>query len=502
MVRDEVIPPYVFKNGTSITDENLAAKMWAIVEKAPEKPYQENDTPYTWDEDGMADLFSELYKNDTRFCAATKSWYTYDGTRWRKDLEGILVSEKIKEFAALMRLYCAEIEDEQVKAKYFTFIKGMGDRRWRDRMMKDARGKLGISAEEFDAHPNLINCKNGTFDLSDGSFREHDWRDFLTMITNFDYTVQDVDCPRWRQFITEVTCDGGKENKPNPGKADYLQRALGYTILGSSKEECMFILHGSTTRNGKSTLLDAVNHLLGDYSTVAPVGIICKRYNDESAEAASPVLADLKGRRMVTMSENDSGSRLNESTLKQYTGGEPITARALYCSPITYTPLFTMWLSCNDLPAVHDDSLFASDRIRLIEFKRHFSNAEQDKDLKDYFKTQKAMEGIFHWLVEGYFRYKKYGLAMPEEMQKATKVYADDNDLALQFLMEKCETCDEGGSKGKALYDAYKIWCKSNGFYVCNAKRFYAGIGKHPDWYKDKRKSNGQTVYDGLKLKG
>lgn len=497
---DEVFVPYVFKNGSTLANQNQSEKMFALANIQPEKPFQDGKTPYTWDEDGMGDLFSLLYKNDTRFCPETKSWYTFDGICWRKDLEGILVSEKIKEFVALLGLYCNEIEDEDAKKKYKAFVKSMGDRRWRDRMMKDARGQLRIGAEEFDAHPNLINCQNGTYDLKDYTFREHDWRDFLTMCTNFEYTVQNVDCPRWRQFIAEVTCDGSAD-KPNPGKADYLQRALGYTILGSSKEECMFILHGSTTRNGKSTLLDAVNHMLGDYSTAAPVGIICKKFNDGDAEAASPTLAGLKGRRMVTMSENDSGSRLNESIIKQLTGGEPVMARALYSSPITYTPQFTMWLSCNDLPAVRDDSLFASDRIRLIEFKRHFSNAEQDKDLKDYFKTQDAMKGIFAWLVQGYAKYKKYGLVMPDEMQKVTKVYADDNDLVLQFLMEKCETCADGGSKGKALYDAYKIWCKSNGYFVCNAKRFYAGIMKHPEWYTGKHMANG-IVFDGLKLKG
>ena len=109
---------------------------------------------------------------------------------------------------------------------------------------------MKIAAAQFDTHPYLINCLNGTYDLEHMKFREHRWDDFLTMQTNFEYTLQEVTCPRWEQFIKEVT-----QNEAD--KADYLQRALGYSILGTSKEECMFILHGKTTRNGKSTMLDA-----------------------------------------------------------------------------------------------------------------------------------------------------------------------------------------------------------------------------------------------------
>ena len=145
-----------------------------------------------------------------------------------------------------MALYCGEIADEEKRKQYMAFVAKMGDRRFRDRMMKDAADCMRIEAEKFDTHPYLVNCKNGTYDLETMTFREHKWDDFLTMQTNFEYSLQEVRCERWEQFIQEVT-------QNDKDKADYLQRALGYSILGTSKEECMFILHGKTTRNGKST---------------------------------------------------------------------------------------------------------------------------------------------------------------------------------------------------------------------------------------------------------
>ena len=485
---------FQLSNGRYITSEEISKKMYYIKSVHPELPYQENSTGYSWDEAGMADLFSECYQNDTRYCAEAKSWYTYDSGRWQKDVGSLLVAAKIKEFVRLMALYCGEIADEEKRKQYMSFVAKMGDRRFRDRLMKDAADSMRIEAEQFDTHPYLINCKNGTYDLETMTFREHSWKDFLTMQTNFEYSLQEVRCERWEKFIKEVTQNDYE-------KADYLQRALGYSILGTGKEECMFILHGKTTRNGKSTMLDAIQHLLGDYSTVAPVELICRSDRAKNAEAANPVLAKLKGKRMVTMSESDTAGKLDEATIKQYTGGEDITARELYQSAITYKPQFTMWLSCNDLPAVKDKSLFASDRVRVIEFNRHFTDAEQDKGLKDYFESPEAMKGIFTWLIAGYFKYRRFGLRMNDNMKAVVKQYERDNDLVLQFLEEKCEQNDDAITKAKTLFDTYKIWCKSNGYYVCSMKKFNAEVTAHPEWYAEKAMSGGVTVYRGLSLK-
>jgi len=485
---------FQLSNGRYITSEEISKKMYYIKNAHPELPYQEDSTGYSWDEAGMADLFSECYQNDTRYCAEAKSWYTYDSGRWQKDVGSLLVAAKIKEFVRLMALYCGEIADEEKRKQYMSFVAKMGDRRFRDRLMKDAADSMRIEAEQFDTHPYLINCKNGTYDLETMTFREHSWKDFLTIQTNFEFSLQEVRCERWEKFIKEVTQNDYE-------KADYLQRALGYSILGTGKEECMFILHGKTTRNGKSTMLDAIQHLLGDYSTVAPVELICRSDRAKNAEAANPVLAKLKGKRMVTMSESDTAGKLDEATIKQYTGGEDITARELYQSAITYKPQFTMWLSCNDLPAVKDKSLFASDRVRVIEFNRHFTDAEQDKGLKDFFETPEAMKGIFTWLIAGYFKYRRFGLNMNENMRAVVKAYERDNDLVIQFLEEKCERISEGYIKAKSLYDTYKIWCKSCGYYVCSMKKFNAEVTAHPGWYAEKGVINGVTVYYGLGMK-
>ena len=154
--------------------------------------------------------------------------------------------------------------------------------------------------------------------------------------------------------------------------------------------------------------------MLGDYAKVAPVGMICRGDRQKDAEAASPTLAGLKGKRFVTMSESNEYGKLDEEKIKQLTGGEEISARALYQSAITFKPQFTLWL-CNDLPMVTDKSLFASERIKVVEFNRHFSPEEQDTHLKD--EAARTVQHERHFHVAGAWVYPLQGAWTCNERQ-------------------------------------------------------------------------------------
>ena len=123
------------------------------------------------------------------------------------------------------------------------------------------------------------------------------------------------------------------------------------------------------------------------------------------------------------------------------------------------------------------------------------------KGLKDYFESPEAMRGIFTWLVAGYFKYRRFGLKMSANMQKVVKQYEKDNDLVLQYLEEKCQKQDDVKTRAKTLYDNYKLWCKSNGYYVCSMKKFNAELMAHPEWYEQKSVSGGVAVYYGIMMK-
>lgn len=482
------------RTGRVIDDVNLSNKILKIADLHPET-LDATMSAYEWNEMGMAELFAEIYTDEARYCIEFKTWYTYYDGVWHKDVGAVMVSEKIKEFVRLMTIYCGEITDEEKRNAYIKFIAKLGDRSMRDKICKDAQGLLRINASELDANPYLINCKNGTYDLESGTFREASPLDFITQQTNFEHTVKrDVKCERWEEFIKEVT-EGDKD------KADFLQRALGYSLLGLANEECMFILYGKTTRNGKSTMLNTIEYLLGDYSKVAPVGLICKGDRRSDAEGASPTLAGLKAKRFVTMAESNEYGKLDEEKVKQYTGGEDISARELYQSAVTFKPQFTLWLSCNDLPDVTDKSVFASERIKVIEFTRHFSNEEQDKHLKEELITPDAMSGIFMWLVRGYKKYKADGLVMADHLRAVVKEYERANDTVLQFLESGYEKGESEIVRAVDLYKDFKTWARVEGMPIISSKRFNNEMERHSEWFSEKYMSGGYLTYKGIKKK-
>lgn len=485
---------FTFIDGKEVLNEGLSEKMEMLRQIQPESP-GDNGEFYEWQDYGLAELFARLFMNECRFCPGFKSWYVFDGGRWVKDVESVIVSGKVADFVRLLNIYCQNIPDEDVRENYGKYIHKIGDRRARDRIMKDAKSNMTIDAEQFDQSPYLINCLNGTYDLKTNKFYHAKAEDFITKQTHFNYTRQkNAKSDLWIKFIDDIT-------EHNKDKSDYIQRALGYSILGKSNEECMFILHGKTTRNGKSTLLNTIEYMLGDYATVSPVGIICKG-RKSTAENASPMIMNLKGRRFVTMAESDEYGKLDEEVIKQLTGGEKITGRALYQNAVTFLPQFTLWLSCNDLPAVTDKSLFASDRIRVIEFTKHFSQKEQDKNLKNKLTTPENMKGIFAWLIEGYKKYQKQGLVMSDDMQRVVRKYESDNDVVLQFLMEKCERVPESSIKAKDLYREFKLWLRAEGYPVkMSIRKFNDEMERHIEFYDEITFPQRYRTYKGCAIR-
>ena len=455
---------FVLKDGRYFLDEGQSRVFSTIVSEHPYK-----STEYKWDEMSLGQLFGKCYRHSCRYCTEAREWFVYDSTKWVKDTGSVIVSGKMKEFVKLMQLYCGEIpdEDEDIAKKYKTFVAKMGDRRVRDRVLKDAQEETAISIQTFDGNPYLINCENGTYDLEEGEFKDHDPNDYLTMITNCYYPLptQRITFDRWAEFINEITC-GDKEI------AKYLQRALGYSHCGVAKEECMFIAYGKKTRNGKGTLFNTIHNILGDYAKAMQVDFICTNRAAGSYDRANPMLASLKGKRFVTLSESEDAGKLNEAQIKNYTGNDPITTRNLHEKAFTYTPQFKMWLSCNSLPAVSDKSLFSSDRVRVIEFNRHFGEDERDTELKSKFLQPDAKAVIFKWLIDGYINYHIRGLQEPKSVKESIRSYEKKNDKVALFVEERCKL-EENARIGRGeFYTAYKSWCKTNGLSAMSSPRF------------------------------
>ncbi len=426
---------------------------------------------------GNGYLFADYFKDTSRFVSERKCWYVYDGTAWRADPGGLRAMEKCKELAGLLFLLTSEITDNNLRDGCIKRALQWHSRRIRETILKDASSVYCLRMEDFDRNPYLFNCLNGTLDLRSGEFRPHDPDDLLSLISGVAYDP-DAHCERWETYVAEIMSTSAKVAAPS--KAKYLQKAFGYALTGSTRYECLFMLYGATTRNGKGTAMETFLRLCGDYGKTARPESIGTRFQ-QSSNAPSEDIARLHGARFVNISELDKKLTLSAALVKSLTGNDTITARYLHENSFEYRPRFKMFINTNYLPQINDLTLFSSGRIKTIPFERHFDESEQDKGLKERFALPENLSGILNWCIEGLRLLDIEGFDESEEVKTATAEYAHNSDKMALF-MEECLLEESGAiSRTSALYEAYSRWCDENGFHAENVRNFrslLAGYGQ------------------------
>lgn len=140
---------------------------------------------------------------------------------------------------------------------------------------------------------------------------------------------------------------------------------MGYSLTGSTTEQCAFFLYG-TGRNGKSTFIDIIRDIFGDYAANIQPETIMVRSNQSTAINSD--IARLKGARLVTSVEPNEGVRINEGLLKQLTGDDTVTARKLYGDEFEFKPEFKLWMATNHKPVIRGTDTGIWRRIHMIPF--------------------------------------------------------------------------------------------------------------------------------------
>ncbi len=418
---------------------------------------------------GFSSVFAQLYNGVLRFNATSKSWVYYDGVIWRPDVGGTQAALWARDFSELLLVYGNRIENEGNRKTFCQAALKYGSLKYRETLIRDAAPLMAITQDSFDKDGYLLNCRDCTIDLRTLRGRPHSADDLLTHVCGCNFQPY-ADHEAWNNFLRQIM--QGKAEK-----ISYLQRMCGYSLSASNQLECAFILYGPSARNGKSTFLETIGKTLGSYAAVTnPETLAATKH--KSGAAASPDLARLQGIRFLHVPELPKQMLLDSALFKRLTGNDTITARKLYAQPFEYTPAFTMWLSTNNLPVISDDTLFRGDRLRIIVFDRHFSTAERDAGLKAKLCEQDVKESVLWWMIEGLQSFYEHGERPPECVLAATNAFRNDSDKTLKFF-DECLTESEKNTSAAAAYEAYALWCASNGFGCERKGSFYESLRTH-----------------------
>jgi len=423
-------------------------------------------------------LFTDTYAGKLRYVTDACAWFYYNGHVWIEDKGNLVTSQAVKRLVAYL------IETGNLEHAKSLMSKGA-----RDTLIKDSQDINPLSLSDFDKDPYLLNCQNITLNLQTGKAQEHNPNDFISKVANVNYDSA-ANCLRWDKFIFEIMCDD-KELQ------EYLQIAKGYGISGETREECFFVDYGPRTRNGKGTLNESISYILGDYSKNIQPNSLAR--NNSSGSSPSPDIARLNGVRYVNASEPSSDMKLNSALVKQMTGGDTITARFLYKNSFQYKPQFTIYINTNHLPEINDDSIFASGRVKIIPFDRHFSDAEQDKGLKNYFREEMSKSAILNWLIKGYELYKTKGFSVPKRAEELVVEYRSKSDPLALYVEDRLVPSEDGNwQKTSIFHDDYIRWANNADYKLFTLKEFVGSLRQKNLLTRDRQKGH---VIKGYLLK-
>ena len=341
----------------------------------------------------LAKLFIQFYGDRCRFVSDLGVWYAYDGKRWVVDHKAVITREYFGDFQRLLGSYSSNIDNLNKRTAFLANVIKYGYSKNIKNALSYAESCDPFTVDMFDRNTDLINCQNGTLNLKTSEFKDHDPADHLTQIANFIYD------PKVISELWEKTVDGIFEN--NKPIKEYVQRKLGYSLTADSSCENLDICYGATTRNGKSTILETVNHMLGDYSdTLDPSSLSYENSAKKRGGSPAPDIYKLKNKRFVLVREPERRLPLATSFAKTFTGRDEITARPLYSNnEIHFQPYCKLWLNTNWKPVIDDITIFQSDRVRIIPFNRHFKESERNKNLKDELLKPENLSGVFNLLI-------------------------------------------------------------------------------------------------------
>ena len=438
---------------------------------------------YQRDEIGIGYAFADYFKPIARFDRERGIWYVFDGKVWQPDENALAVAELAKRLADRLYTFALQIKDEDTRNRYIKRVQKLQMRKNRRTMIEDAKSVYPVPHSIFDRNTDLFNCQNGTLNLTTGEFRPHDPADFLTLMSGITYDP-DAACPRWNTFISEVMVN-------DADLAAYLQKALGYALTGDTSLECLFILYGATSRNGKGTTMETFLKIMGDYGKTSNPEMLSTKFGNTNASGPSEEIARLAGVRFVNISEPEKKITFNAALVKRMTGNDTLNARFLHENSFDFKPNFKIFINTNYKPSVSDMTLFYSNRLKLIPFKRHFEEHEQDKGLKNFFSEPANLSAIFNWCYEGYRLFRSDTLADPAAVVSATKEYQEESDRIGQFVDAWLEEGEAYEVRTSAAYKLYGEWCDKYGYRKENSTNFNNAIQRF--FPIQRKRPNGET---------
>ena len=436
-----------------------------------------DDSGFDLTDTGNGQRIHMNFADKFRWSTPEKRWYVWSDTHWARDeiqeiqRDATACAQAAREHALRdldLTLDAFENDEKapQVKVarkRLSDATAGLNNRRLQDAIVRFSTVKgISVGNDAFNQQRIYLNLPNGTLNLETLQFKEHDPKDMISLMFGACYNP-DATAPKFEQFMIDAF--------PDVEVRDYVQRALGYSLLANPSERAFFVLHG-TSGTGKSVITDVMTRIFKDYGTTAPASAFRLKRNETSVDVHR-----LRGRRYVATSEMPAGAKLDEELVKRITGGDQMSSRGLYEDYQDWRPECVIWIATNYLPSISSDDNAIWRRVKPVSMDTVFgtNGTELIRDYASILYSTEA-DGILNWILQGLTQYRAQdGLNEPDVIKEAVMSYriASDNvaswlrDAMTEGLVMQDQDAEISMPLVRNMYEAY-----------CSAQHSHAITGK------------------------
>src|SRR6185436_2181010 len=326
-------------------------------------------------DEGLATQFAGRMVHGWRYIADWDRWMVWTGEVWLRD-EG-------KQIDWEGRVFCTEVAEKLTGKEQQRVLSG---RTYKTVVrMSSCDPSLAVAVDDWDADELVINCKGVLVPLDGRPERTTLATD---LVTKSPSVKPGGECPKWIEFLELVT--GGDVELMG-----FLQRMCGYCLTGSTKEQVLFFLFGTGT-NGKSTFINTITGILGDYAMSSPMEMLAATSARQSHDHTTE-LARLQGSRLVTANETGEGRHWDEARLKQLTGGDMISARFMNKDYFDYRPAFKLLVIGNHKPTLAGLDEALKRRVLIVPFTVRIPEEQRVLGFDEVLKAE--WSGILSWML-------------------------------------------------------------------------------------------------------
>lgn len=422
------------------------------------------------------------------FVVEEKKYRRWAGKKWEEDFDGGLAREF--QDAAEQLIIQGERDQEPSVIKWGTTSLNQARINSGQASMADLKG-VTVKTSAFDAPSQLINTNSCVVNISTGVTTPHDPKYMMTRTTGAAFDPG-ATCPRFQKFMEEVL--------PDPEVRAYVQRAVGYSLLGKADQRALFLVHGPSG-TGKSTFIDIIGSVFGDYAGVAPAGTF-KQTRDKGP---SNDIHSLRGKRFVSTSETGEHTQFDEDMLKRISGADTMSTRALYQEHQEWAPECAVWIATNHPPRFTPDDDAIWRRAKLIPFLTQFTQGNDCKEIPGLARQIVATEanGILNWILEGLADFVANGLSEPATVREAAQQHRQQSDPVSNFLDDKLnegvlELAEDAEIQSSDLYTIYAEWARQTGDRPVGPRKFKLRI-ESSDRGISHQKRNTYRVWRGVR---